>query len=1041
MAKFFIDRPVFAWVLAIVLMGAGLLSIRTMPVSQYPSIASPQVQISAFYPGASAEVLQSSVAQIIEQELTGIDYVRYFETSCDSSGNVTITVTFENEADPDIAQVQVQNKVSTATPFLPQEVRNLGVRVRKSVRNFLVVYSMHSEDGSLNRDDIADYIYSNLKEPINRIEGVGDVLVFGSEYAMRVWLNPEQMTNYNISVADIRSALIAQNAEIAAGQFGNTPTVPGQRLNASITFRSRLKSIEEFENVLLRVNPDGSRVLLSDVARISLGSESSAIEAFSNGKESSGFAIRPSTGANALKTVGLINKFLESQKEFFPEGLVYKTSYDTSPFVELSIHEVIKTLIEAIVLVFLVMLLFLGNLRATFIPTVAVPVVLLGTFAIMEACGFTINTLTLFGLVLAIGLLVDDAIVVVENVERLMTEEDLPPREATRKSMDQITGALVAIAVVLSAVFIPMAFFKGATGIIYRQFSITIASAMGLSVFVALTLTPALCASMLRPMAHHELEERKGFLGWFNRTFNRTTQIYGKGVGSSVKRWGRSILVYICITVGMGFIFMRLPTSFLPEEDQGVLAIQVLLPAGATLDQTIGVLEKVENYFLENEKEAVESVMNIAGISFAGRAQNAGFGFVKLKEWDERKGADLRVDAIAMRAMRHFATFEDGVAYAFPPPAIVELGTANGFEFRLLDKSNFGHESLMNARGQLLGLANTDPGLFAVRPNGFEDVPAYEFTIDEGKAASLGVPMALANNTMSAAWGSSYINDFKYRGRIKKVYMQADAPYRTAPESLEKWYVPGMYGNPIAITEFAEGSWHLASPLLERFNGLPSIAIQGSAAPGKSSGDAMNTMEKLMDKLPKGFSFAWTGLSYEEKIAGAQAPALYAISIIVVFLCLAALYESWSVPIAVILVVPLGVIGAVFGVWLRGLHNDIYFQVGLITTVGLSAKNAILIVAFAKQAYEEGGRTLVEAAIYASKQRLRPIIMTSLAFGLGVLPLAISSGAGSGSQNAIGTGVLGGMITATILAIFLVPVFFVLVNRIFRGRRKNPSAQ
>ncbi|OAM88449.1 multidrug transporter [Termitidicoccus mucosus] len=1040
MAKFFIDRPVFAWVIAILLMGAGLLAIRTLPVAQYPDIASPQVEIAASYPGASAETVQNTVAQVIEQNLTGIDHIRYMETRSDSDGNITITITFNNEADPDIAQVQVQNKLQLAMPLLPQEVQQLGVTVKKSVRNFLIAYAFYSEDGSLNRDDISDFLHANLKEPVSRIPGVGDVMVAGSQYAMRIWLNADQMTNYNISVAEIAAALEAQNAQVSAGQFGGAPAVPGQRLNANITIRTRPQNPGDFEKVLLRVNEDGSRVRLGDVARIELGSETASIAGFYNGHAAtSGLLIKPATGANALETVGLLNDYIASQQPFFPGGLKYTAAYDTSPFVRLSIEEVVKTLVEAIVLVFLVMYLFLQNIRATIIPTITVPVVLLGTFAVMAACGFTINTLTLFGMVLAIGLLVDDAIVVVENVERVMNEEGLSPREATRKSMGQITGALVGIALVLSAVFLPMAFFGGATGIIYRQFSITIASAMALSVFIAVTLTPALCATLLKPIPKGRHEVKRGFFGWFNRAFSRGTDLYAGSVRHMVRRWGRSLVIYAGITALMAWVFLRLPTSFLPDEDQGVLLFQAQLPPGSTQEQTNAVLRDVERYFLEEEKEAVQSVMAVSGFSLGGRGQNAGMGFIKLKDWEERPGKNLRVDAVAGRAMRHFASLKEGSVFAFPPPAIIELGTANGFEFQLIDRSNQGHEALMEARGQLLGLAAADLDLVNVRPNGFDDVAEYRLHIDEEKASAFGLSLGLVNQTLAASWGSAYINDFTHRGRVKKVYLQADAPYRMVPEDFAKWHVPGADGDPVPVSAFTEGEWTFGSPLLERFNGLPSIVIQGEAAPGKSSGDAMGAMEKLMEKLPPGFSHAWTALSYEEKLSGAQAPALYAISLAIVFLCLAALYESWSVPFSVMLVVPLGIVGAVLAVWLRGFNSDVYFQVGLITTVGLSAKNAILIVEFAKAAYDQG-TDLIEATVHAARQRLRPILMTSLAFGFGVLPLAIASGAGSGSQNAIGTSVLGGIITATVLAIFLIPVFFVTVTWLFQGRRRKVAA-
>ncbi len=1039
MARFFIDRPVFAWVLAIFLMGAGLLFIFKLPVSQYPNIASPQVEISARYPGASAETVQNTVAQVIEQQLTGIDHLRYMETKSDSDGNVTITITFNNEADADIAQVQVQNKLQLATPLLPNEVQQLGVTVKKSVRNFLVVYSFYTEDGSMDKDDISDYIAGNLKEPLSRVRGVGDITLFGSEYSMRIWINPVQMNNYGISVADITAALSAQNAQISAGQFGGAPALPGQKLNANITIRTRLKTPEAFENVLLRVNEDGSKVLLKDVARVDLGGENAAIVSFYNGHESSGLAIKPATGANALETVQLLNEYLSSQEQFFPSGLKYTASYDTTPFVRISIAEVVKTLLEAVALVFLVMFVFLQNIRATIIPTIAVPVVLLGTFAIMGACGFTINTLTMFGLVLAIGLLVDDAIVVVENVERVMSEEGLSPKEATKKSMGQITGALVGIALVLAAVFLPMAFFGGATGIIYRQFSVTIASAMALSVFVAVTLTPALCATMLKPVVKGHHEAQRGFFGWFNRTFSQGTKAYGAGVGRSIRRWGRSLLVYALIVGGMGWIFSQIPTSFLPEEDQGVLLLQVQLPSGSTQEQTVEVLQKVENYFRANEADSLSSTMLVAGVSFGGRGQNAGLGFIKLKDWEERPGSHQRAKAVAGRAMQEFSKIKEARVFVFPPPAIVELGTSNGFEIQLIDKSSKGHEALMEARNRLLGMAAQESQTLAnVRPMGFDDVPEYHLHVDEEKAAASGVSLALINQTLSAGWGSSYVNDFTHRGRVKKVYLQADAPYRMLPNDFSQWYVPNTAGEQVPVSAFTEGEWAMNSPLLERFNGLPSIVIQGDAVGGKSSGDAMDKMESLLQREEfEGFSHSWTALSYEEKLSGAQAPALYAISLAIVFLCLAALYESWSVPFSVMLAVPLGVVGAVLAVWLRGLSNDVYFQVGLITTVGLTAKNAILIVEFAKAGYESGVG-LVEATVHAAQQRLRPILMTSLAFGFGVLPLAISTGAGSGSQNAIGTSVIGGVLAGTFFAVFLVPVFYVMVIRVFSlGKNKR----
>lgn len=1037
MAKFFIDRPIFAWVLAIIIMLAGALSIIKLPIEQYPNVAPPAVEIQASYPGADAKTLQDSVTQVIEQNMNGIDGLMYMSSSSDSSGTLTLTLTFQSGTDADIAQVQVQNKLQLAMPLLPQEVQQQGIQVKKSSSSFLMVAGFVSEDGSMTQNDISDYVASNIKDPISRTPGVGDTQVFGAQYAMRIWLDPHKLNNFQLTPVDVISALQTQNTQVAAGQLGGTPPVPGQQLNASIIAQTRLTSTEEFGNIMLKVNQDGSQVRLRDVAKIELGGENYEIIARYNGKPASGIGVKLATGANALDTADAVKAELAKLEPFFPAGMKTVYPYDTTPFVKISIFEVVKTLFEAIVLVFLVMYLFLQNFRATLIPTIAVPVVLLGTFAIISAFGYSINTLTMFGMVLAIGLLVDDAIVVVENVERVMAEEGLPPKEATKRSMEQIQGALVGIALVLSAVFIPMAFFGGSTGVIYRQFSITIVSAMALSVLVALILTPALCATMLKPIKKGEHGKTTGFFGWFNRLFDKSTNHYVDSVGHIVRSTGRYLLIYLLIVVGMAYLFLKLPTSFLPEEDQGLLLAQAQLPAGATQERTQKVLDQVTDYFLTKEKDSVNSVFTVNGFGFAGRGQNTGIAFVSLKPWDERGDASLKVPAIAGRAMQALGQIKDAMVFPFNLPAIIELGNATGFDFQLIDQGNLGHEKLTAARNQLFGMIAQHPDtLVGVRPNGLEDTPQYKLIIDQEKAQALGVSLSDINTTLGAAWGGSYVNDFIDRGRVKKVYVMGQADSRMLPDDISKWYVRNSAGTMVPFSAFSSAKWQYGSPRLERYNGLPSMEILGQAAPGKSSGDAMNLMESLASKLPAGIGYDWTGMSYQERLSGNQAPALYAISLIVVFLCLAALYESWSIPFAVMLVVPLGVIGALLFTTLRGLSNDVYFVVGLLTTIGLSAKNAILIVEFAKDLMEKEGKGLVESTLEASRMRLRPILMTSLAFILGVLPLAISSGAGSGAQNAVGTGVMGGMVTATALAIFFVPVFFVVVRRRFS---KNKS--
>ncbi|WP_061707006.1 efflux RND transporter permease subunit [Pseudenterobacter timonensis] len=1032
MANFFIQRPIFAWVLAIILMMAGALAIMQLPVAQYPTIAPPAVAISATYPGADAQTVQDTVTQVIEQNMNGIDNLMYMSSTSDSAGSVTITLTFQSGTDPDIAQVQVQNKLQLATPLLPQEVQQQGISVKKSSSSFLMVAGFVSDDPHTTQDDISDYVASNVKDPISRLNGVGDVQLFGAQYAMRIWLDANLLNKYQLTPVDVINQLKVQNDQIAAGQLGGTPALPGQQLNASIIAQTRLKDPEEFGKVTLRVNSDGSVVHLKDVARIELGGENYNVVARINGKPASGLGIKLATGANALDTANAIKAKLKELQPFFPQGMKVVYPYDTTPFVTISIHEVVKTLFEAIILVFLVMYLFLQNIRATLIPTIAVPVVLLGTFAVLAAFGYSINTLTMFGMVLAIGLLVDDAIVVVENVERVMMEDNLPPKEATEKSMSQIQGALVGIAMVLSAVFIPMAFFGGSTGAIYRQFSITIVSAMALSVLVALILTPALCATLLKPVSAEHHEKKGGFFGWFNNRFDHSVNHYTNSVSGIVHKAGRYLIVYLIIVVGMAVLFMRLPTSFLPEEDQGVFLTMIQLPAGATQERTQKVLDQVTHYYLNNEKANVESVFTVNGFSFSGQGQNSGMAFVSLKPWEERSGADNNVQSIIARATRAFSQIRDGLVFPFNMPAIVELGTATGFDFELIDQGGLGHNALTQARNQLLGMVAKHPDLLVrVRPNGLEDTAQFKLDVDQEKAQALGVSLSDINETISAALGGYYVNDFIDRGRVKKVYVQADAKFRMLPKDINNLYVRSSNGEMVPFSTFSSAHWIYGSPRLERYNGMPSMELLGEAAPGRSTGEAMTMMENLAAKLPNGIGYDWTGMSYQERLSGSQAPALYAISLIVVFLCLAALYESWSIPFSVMLVVPLGVVGALLAASLRGMNNDVYFQVGLLTTIGLSAKNAILIVEFAKDLMDKEGKGLIEATLEASRMRLRPILMTSLAFILGVLPLVISHGAGSGAQNAVGTGVMGGMLSATLLAIFFVPVFFVVVRSRF----------
>ncbi|MDR5802951.1 MULTISPECIES: efflux RND transporter permease subunit [unclassified Caballeronia] len=1041
MAKFFIDRPIFAWVLAIILMLAGLASISTLPVAQYPTVAPPSIQITATYPGASAQTVENTVTQVVEQQMNGLDHLLYISSTSDDFGTATITLTFAAGTNPDIAQVQVQNKLQLATPNLPQIVQQLGLSVSKSSNSFLLVLAFVSEDGSMSRNDLSNYVASHLQDPISRVNGVGTVSLFGTQYAMRVWLDPNKLSNFQLTPVDVQNALKAQNVQVSGGQLGGTPAVPGQSMQATITEATLLRTPDQFGNVLLKVNQDGSQVRVKDVAKVGLGGENYNFETQYNGSPAAGFGINLATGANALATADAVRAKVQELSKYFPPGLVVKYPYDTTPFVRQSISDVVKTLIEAIVLVFLVMYLFLQNIRATLIPTIAVPVVLLGTFGVMAAVGFSINTLSMFGIVLAIGLLVDDAIVVVENVERVMSEEGLSPKEATRKAMGQITGALVGVALVLSAVFVPVAFSGGSVGAIYRQFSLTIVSAMVLSVLTAMILTPALCATILKPLPQGHEEKTTGFFGWFNRTFNKGRDKYQVGVARVIRRSGRFLVLYLAVIAVVGLLFTKLPKAFLPDEDQGTMFVLVSTPAGSTQEMTQRALNDVANYLLKKESGIVESVFTVNGYSFAGRGQNSGLVFVRMKDFAKRQSADEKVQALVGRTFGQFAGYRNALVFPVNPPSIPELGTASGFDFELEDRGGVGHEKLMEARGMLLGLAAKDPSLAQVRPNGLNDTPQFKVDIDREKALAQGVSASDIDQTFSIAWASSFVNNFlDVDSRIKKVYLQGDAPFRMSPDNINSWYVRNNAGSMVPFSSFATGRWSFGSPKLERYNGNSSVEIQGMAAPGRSTGQAMQAIEAIAAKLPAGIGYEWTGLSFQQIQSGSQAPVLYGISILVVFLCLAALYESWSIPFSVIMVVPLGVVGALLAVTLRGLENDVYFQVGLLTTVGLSAKNAILIVEFARDLQISEKIGPIEAALEAARLRLRPILMTSLAFILGTLPLAISNGAGSASQHAIGTGVIGGMVTATFLAIFMVPMFFVVVRARFGGDKEDADA-
>ena len=1046
LSKFFLDRPVFAWVIAIVMMTAGGLAIYKMPVSQYPPIAPPSIAIDAFFPGASGETVENTVTQIIEQKMTGLDDMLYLSGTSSSSGASRVEMTFAPGTNPDVAWSKVQNKLQLAMASLPDVVQRSGVMVSKSTRNYLIIVGLISEDGSMDGDDLRDYAQSNLEKILSRVPGVGEVQNFGSQYAMRVWINPDKLTNYRLTMEDVILALRAYNVEVSAGQFGGAPAGKGQRLNAAIIVQHLLKTPEEFAAIPILTNPDGSVVRIKDIGRTELGAERYDVAANYNGKPSAAMAIRQAAGANALDTADAVKKKLKEMSRYFPPGMKVIYPYDTTPFTQVAIEEVVKTLFEAVLLVFLIMYLFMGNIRATLIPTIAVPVVLLGAFAVLGAFGFSINMLTMFAMVLAIGLLVDDAIVVVENVERIMAEEGLLPKEATAKSMDQITSALVGIGLVLSAVFGPMAFFQGSTGVLYRQFSVTIIASMLLSVLVALILTPVLCASFLKPIpAGHEPSDNavfflRPFFRRFDRIFFRVRDLYVGVVHGSFSKRLRYLIIYLLIVTAVGFLFHRMPTSYIPDEDQGILLVQAMLPSGSTLEQTEAVMKKVRDHFLDHEKEGVESLITVAGMSFGGQGQNMALGFAKLKDWKLRRQPDLKVKAIAGRAMGAFSRIKEGMVFAFPPPPVIELGMATGFDFQLQDRGGLGHEKLMAARNQLLGMAMQDPLLVRVRPNGMEDVPEYRIDVDWEKAGALGLPITAIHNTISAAFGSAYVNDFIQGGRVKRVFAQADSPYRMLPQDMERLHVRNNAGKMVPFSSFASGHWTSGSPKLERFNGFPSLNIQGEAAPGRSSGEAMKAMESFVKKLPQGIGFDWTGLSYQERQAGSQTGMLYAFSILVIFLCLAALYESWPIPISILLALPLGVIGGVVATSLRGLPNDVYFQIGLLTTLGLTTKNAILIVQFAKARVEEG-MGLIDATLEGAKLRLRPILMTSLAFGFGVLPLTFASGAGAGAQKAIGTAVLGGVVTSTFLVTLFAPLFYVLIEKTFGKQHRQQVAK
>ncbi len=1042
MSRFFIHRPIFAWVIAILIMLVGVLAINGLPIEQYPKIAPPQVTVNAVYPGADAETVENSVTQVIEQQMKGIDGLMYMSSSSSATGSASVTLTFENDTDPDTAQVQVQNKLQSATSSLPEIVQRMGVNVEKSASDFLMVAAFVSEDGSMNQSDIADYVSTNVVDPLSRVEGVGGTNVFGSAYAMRIWLDPAKLRAYNLMPSDVSTAISSQNVQVSAGQLGTLPTNTDRAvINATVSVQSYMQTAEEFENILLKTDTAGAQVRIKDVARVEVGSENYQFRAVYNGNPASGMAIMLAPGANALEVREAVGARLDELSQNFPQGLKLVVPYDTTPFVRLSITQVVNTLLEAVVLVFLVMFLFLQNWRATIIPTLAVPVVILGTFAVLSFFGFSINILTMFAMVLAIGLLVDDAIIVVENVERILEEDpNISVLDATIKSMNEISRVVVGIALILSVVFVPMIFFGGSSGVIYRQFAVTLITSMALSAIIALVFTPALCVTILKRQAHKDIHTQKGFFGWFNRFFYKASQRYENFVGKTFASKLIYLAAYAAVVAVVAFVFMRLPSSFVPEEDQGSVMTLVQLPAGSTLDKTNAVMDQLIQYYQNQEADNIESVFAISGFSFMGSGQNAGMSFVKLKDWDDRKGDENTAQSIANRAMAmNMMIPEASLIFPMAPPPIQGFGNASGFDMQLKDVGGVGHQALLDARNQLMGMAMQNPTIAMIRPGGQEDAPKLKLDINQEQAAAYGVPLATINSTISQAWGGSYVNDFIDRGRIKRVYIQGEADSRVVPEDINRWYVRNNAGEMVSFGAFSTSHWEYGSPSLSRYNGVSSMALTGSAAPGMSTGDAMVAMEQMAAQLPEGIDYEWTGLSLEQQKSGGQAPLLYAISVLVIFLCLAALYESWSVPFSVILVIPLGVIGALLLTKMHGLANDVYLQVALLTVVGLSAKNAILIIEFAKE-IQESGRTLKESVMQAARMRLRPIIMTSLAFGMGVVPLYIATGAGSGSQNAVGTGVVGGVITSTFLGIFFIPMFYVWVRTLFPYKPKAKPA-